>query len=119
MREDPDYNQRQYERMLARIDMYRKGEISFPTLVRDLEALIFSLENVDWDWRNTLVGPWGTLEVAYAEALDKAEQEFYAGRAESISWHLDAEAQRVIAETLDELERIIKNRGPESNSLVN
>ena len=90
MRQDPDYNQRQYERMLALIEMYRTGEIALPSLVSDIEALISALESVSEEWRNTLLQAWGPLEMTYAGALDRAETEFEAGRAVADSWDPNA-----------------------------
>jgi len=107
MREDPNYNQRQYERMLMRIDLYRSGQISLPNLIADIEGLISALESVPQEWRNTLLGHWAPLEDAYANAL-------YENRNA-----LNEEERRRISEALNDLERIIKNRGPESNSFVN
>jgi len=43
MQEDADYNQRQYQRILDRIDLYRSGRMSLPTLIADVEGLISAL----------------------------------------------------------------------------
>jgi hypothetical protein len=107
MREDPNYNQRQYDRTLKRIELYRNGELSLPKLIDDLRGLIWALESVSREWRNTLIGNWSPLELAYANALYEKRKT------------LNDEGRGNVAEALDDLERIIKSRGPESNSLIN
>ena len=107
MREDPNYNQRQYERMLTRIDLNRSGQISVPKLIADIEALIWALESVPDEWRSTLLASWAALVHANANAL------YENGNAPN------EQERRRISEALNGLERVIKNRGPEINSYVN
>jgi hypothetical protein len=68
MREDADYNQRQYQRILDRIDLYRSGRMSLPTLIADVEGLISALEGVSHEWRNTLLGAGDHLR-SYTRSL--------------------------------------------------
>ncbi len=81
--------------------------MSLPTLIADVEGLISALQGVSPEWRNTLLGAWGPLEVIYSVAL-------YEHRNA-----LDDEDRMAISEALDNLERTIKTHGPGSNSLVN
>jgi hypothetical protein len=52
MREDSNYNDRQYEMMLKEIELYLKGQLALGKLVDTLDALIRSLEAISDQWRN-------------------------------------------------------------------
>jgi hypothetical protein len=107
MRQDDEYNERQYNRMLQVIERYETGRATIATLIDDLYALIRALENVSPDWRRLLVSRWAPLEEVYAMALYRRE-----GR-------LSEDDREDIASALRDLRDTLKNRGPETNSRLN
>lgn len=90
-----EYNQRQYKRMIALIEDYKKGRIGIRQLISDLEALIGVLENVTKNKRDLLLSHWGILEDVYAVALDKEMTE------------LDENSQKLVADGLSMLQKVI------------
>jgi hypothetical protein len=71
-----EYNQRQYQIMLERIDAFEKGLIDLDTLVDDLEGLLNVLEAVPSSWRQAFLSNWGVVEEARAVALAEGWTEF-------------------------------------------
>lgn len=71
MNNNAEYNQRQYQRIIELIHAYEHKQISLGQLIRKLEELFESLENIPLECRQLLLSKWGVLEDVYAYALDE------------------------------------------------
>ncbi len=97
MSENILYNQRQYARILELIGSFETGKVSFDRLVRDIEALIMTMENISPDYKNILLSKWGILEEVYAVSMDQGLTE------------VSPEYQQTINSSLSDLCELIKN----------
>jgi hypothetical protein len=68
-----DYDRRQFQEMVKRIDGYRQGSLPFNKLITDLEALLCALESTDDAWKRAFQKEWSKLELLYADALDRGQ----------------------------------------------
>lgn len=75
-RNDFEYDQRQYKRMLDRLEDFEQQKISFERLVDDLEGLLNALEMPDARWKEQFQTYWIRMETARAVALDEGLKEF-------------------------------------------
>jgi hypothetical protein len=71
-----DKDRRQLGRILATLDRYQNDQLPIDALISGVDALIAALETKDSAFRSSLQQEWGTLEVAYASALDKGRMPF-------------------------------------------
>ncbi len=85
-----DYDKRQLGRLLATLDRYDQGGLSFDALISSIDGLLSALETKDAGFKGNLHGHWGALEIAYASALDKGRVPFGGGDRKSIQPALDA-----------------------------
>lgn len=86
-----DYDRRQFEEMVKRIERYRQGSLPFGKLIADLEALLCALESTDDAWKRAFQKEWSKLELLYADALDRGQAA------------LSAEAANIAAEAVENL----------------
>jgi hypothetical protein len=107
MRQDEGYNERQYTRILDAIGRYEKGRIGIASLIDDVYALIRALEAVPDGWRRALMEKWAILEETYAIALADRKTD------------LDKSDKEDVAAALQDLKKIIEERGPEAHSRMN
>jgi len=66
-----DYDSRQLNLMIERLDAFERKAINLGHLVSSLDGLQNALRDVDGQWRNAFLKQWGVLEDVYADALDK------------------------------------------------
>jgi hypothetical protein len=66
-----DYDHRQYQLMLEQLDQFESKRIDLNHLVKGLEALLGTLEQVGPKWKSDFQRQWGVLEDVYADALDR------------------------------------------------
>lgn len=71
-----DKDRRQLGRILATLDRYQNDQLPIDASISGVDALIAALETKDSAFRSSLQQEWGTLEVAYASALDKGRMPF-------------------------------------------
>lgn len=64
-----NFNSRQLELMLQKIQLYQNGKISLRALIDDLESLVNALEGIDKNWKSEFLGRWGVLELIYSSNL--------------------------------------------------
>src|SRR5258706_1317508 len=76
MDKETNFNRRQYERMLEKIERFESEKIEINSLIADLEALILALRDVPDDWRHQLQSTWAVLEDTYAVAQDDGKTVF-------------------------------------------
>jgi len=70
-----DYDQRQYRRMLERLEAFEIGDLHMFQLVGDLETLLTVLEDeVDEGWAGEFSGLCCELEVIRAFSLDRGDK---------------------------------------------
>jgi hypothetical protein len=67
-----EYDERQFARMLERLNAFEEHKISLAAFIADLNGLLCALENPDTEWRNDFQKQWGILEDIHASALDRA-----------------------------------------------
>ncbi|GEM_PF-519857 len=89
------YNQRQYNLMASRLQLFETGEASLANLIDELRVLLDSLELPDPAWQEKFRGEWWTLEQVYAVSLD-------SGVAE-----LTAESQQFVKETVQTMKKLL------------
>jgi hypothetical protein len=93
---DKDY--RHINLMFNSIKLYKNKQITLFELIQDLDALFNALEQVKEEQKNDLIGYCGTLEEVYAIKLqDDIQTELI----------LDIQDKKIIAETLEKIEKII------------
>lgn len=90
------YDLRQYELMLDRLDSFRRGAISLRKLVEDLRSLVEALERPSPAWKEEFVGEWWTLEQVYAVAIDRNELD-----------HLPTESQELVNMAVASLRKMV------------
>jgi len=61
---------RQLRLMRDRLDGFLAGTLGIGETISDLEGLLGALEEAPETWRRAFQDEWGTLEIAYAIALD-------------------------------------------------
>jgi hypothetical protein len=64
-----DYDQRQYRRMLERLEAFEAGKVSLHYMINDLETLLSALELPDMTWRREFQRKWGWLDSMRGVAL--------------------------------------------------
>lgn len=69
-----DFDRRQCEIIIKKINAYKLGHIYLADLISDLEGLISILE--DGDWKAAFISHWGKLEIVYALALHNEKKQF-------------------------------------------
>lgn len=97
----PDYDQRQYERMRTKISAYERGDIFLQSLIDDLRGLLEALQDADPHWKQELLYKWGDLEVTFAVAAARAEQQGLQ------RVHLNDEEREFVAETVRTFDRML------------
>ena len=66
-----EYDRRQLALIRGLIDQYEAGKLELGNLVRDVEALLNALQDVDQAWRESAHEEWWTLEQVFAVTLDR------------------------------------------------
>lgn len=66
-----DYDVRQFNLMIERLDAFEQKAIDLGHLVSSLDGLQNTLQDIDANWKNAFLKQWGVLEDVYADALDK------------------------------------------------
>lgn len=69
-----DFDRRQCEIIIKKINGYKLGHIYLADLISDLEGLISIFE--DGGWKAAFISHWGKLEVVYALALHNEKKQF-------------------------------------------
>ena len=92
-----DYDIRQLNLMIAKLNDFERGNLSLNHLVSSLDGIQNALQEIDNQWRNAFLTQWGVLEDINAEALERhskdspSEQVSLASRAIRAIRHLVAE----------------------------
>jgi hypothetical protein len=97
-----DYDRRQLGRILATLDRYQNDGLPIDALISGVDALIAVLETKDSAFRSSLQKEWGTLEIAYASALDKGRIPFGGDDRKSIEPALVRLRELVSADAVSE-----------------
>lgn len=92
-----DYDSRQFNLMIEKLNAFEEKAIDFSHLVSSLDGLQSALKDVNTQWRNSFLKQWGVLEDVHAEILDRNLKEIPDGYMPLIKGALD-EIRRLIAE---------------------
>ncbi|MBK4717200.1 MULTISPECIES: hypothetical protein [Tenebrionibacter/Tenebrionicola group] len=68
-----EYDKRQISLMKETLSLFQSGEVSLKKLIDNLEGLLFCLQSVDIEWKNSFHEYWFVLEQIYAVALFRNE----------------------------------------------
>ena len=71
-----EYDARQLNIMMAKINAYQNGKLHIHDLIYDLEGLLNALTDIDENWKEEFKSFWQDLEVCYAVALDEEKECF-------------------------------------------
>ena len=84
-----DYNQRQYRRMLAAIDIFfhHQGLSTLGEITNDLEALLGAIEVSDPAWAEQFWREWSTLEQVYSFVVTEARRSL---SEQEIEWVIES-----------------------------
>lgn len=85
MDDDLTVNQRHLWQLREAIDLYRSRQLSFGSLINNLESLLGILESVPDDWKDEFLQEWGRLEDIYAVSLDRGQPELVEENQQAIS----------------------------------
>ena len=87
---------------MATLDRYQNDQLPIDALISGVDALIAALETKDSAFRSSLQQEWGTLEVAYASALDKGRMPFEGNDRKNIEPALVRLRELVSADAVSE-----------------
>lgn len=103
------YDRRQYELMLDRLNAFTRGAISLRKLIEDLRSLAEALEHPPPTWKEKFLGDWWTLEQVYAVAVDRDELDDLPPESQDLVDGAVAALKHIVVEALkpgsDGLER--------------
>lgn len=92
--------------MLDLLHAYERGHVNLGTLIRNLEALLESLQSVNSDWRNLFLREWGKLEDVHAVALDRGTTQ------------LEERQPWLMTEAITELEHLVQLKLEEAGTSI-
>lgn len=72
-----NYDERQLNLMLNKIDAFINNKLEIEHLLNDLEALLKVLETIDNSWRENFYREWLNIEEMYSYALSENRNVFY------------------------------------------
>lgn len=84
------YNQRQLRLMLKKIDFYEKGELSLKHMISDVEALAYTLLDIEDTWKSRVSGFEGNIDYC------------------NLNWHDKSLSIEIRKESKIDLDRLIK-----------
>ncbi len=64
-----DFNRKQYQIIIDKLNMYENGTLDLSRLIGDLEVLLGHIKDEDNNWRTLFLRQWGRLEDIYSIAL--------------------------------------------------
>ncbi len=91
-----DFDKRQLNIMLDKINMFKNKQLEFNFLIEDLNALLNVLQTIDKDWKKKFKKNWNALEEVYSFIL-------YEKRSS-----LNQEDIKITATSIGEIEKLIK-----------
>lgn len=72
---DPsERERRQYQLMVDRLRKFQEGQLHLGTLVDDLDALWWQLEETADEWKEAFREEWGVLEEVHAGVRNRADK---------------------------------------------
>ena len=95
-------DRRQFALIVDRIIQYESGNLELGYLVRDIEALLNTLQDAEQGWRESAHEEWWTLEQVYAVALDRGQDT------------LTTESKVLVDEAITNLKALAEKRGQDS-----
>jgi hypothetical protein len=93
-----EFDQRQLNIMLIKIEGFNTGYLHLSDLIYDLEALLNILEEKDKNWEAAFRNYWWDLEQVYAVSIENDQVK------------LDPEDQSIIKKAIDDLTALIQKK---------
>lgn len=99
-----EYDQRQYRRMLDRLELFDDGDSFHPMVLADLDVLVHALEAPDPSWEDAFQEGLGRLEIDTSIAIVRWEE---AGEPASEDFFYGEETVKRMREAVAELKRLV------------
>jgi hypothetical protein len=93
-----EYDERQYNLMMDRIQAFKGGKLYLSSLINDLNALLNALILPDEEWKDTFISFVNDIDALHAVAIDR-EKSF-----------LSPESQVYVIEDVDRLEKMVSQK---------
>ncbi|MGO4569432.1 hypothetical protein AB4Z52_31400 [Rhizobium sp. 2YAF20] len=94
----------QYQLMIEQLSLFKEQRLSLGLLVSRLKGLASTLELAPPSWKDEFTNHWGTLEIVYAMALNRAERVAGDSHSEVI---LSKEERSLVLSSINNLRRLI------------
>ena len=102
-----EYDQRQHALMNDQLILFEEGKLGLASLIKSIKGLLSVLEETDEAWIDKVRDEWGTLETAYAVALDRKEQGLATDAQTTFN---DPIQQALINDAVQNLRRLVQER---------
>ncbi|MGO4565487.1 hypothetical protein AB4Z52_10535 [Rhizobium sp. 2YAF20] len=100
------HDRRQYQLMIEQLSLFNEERLSLGLLLSRLKGLASTLELASPSWKDEFTNQWGTLEIVYAMALNRAES---AGDSHSETI-LSKKEHSLVLTSIKNLQRLIRKR---------
>jgi hypothetical protein len=98
------HDRRQYQLMIEQLSLFSQERLSLGLLVSRLKGLASTLELAPPSWKDEFTNQWGTLEIVYAMALNRAKSVAGDSHSEII---LSKEEHSLVLTSIKNLQRLI------------
>ncbi len=95
-----EFNRRQINLMIQKIELFLNNELNLPSLIEDLEALLDFMENIDQPWKDIFLNYWWKLETINSLILERLEKE---------KFYIEKEEERILFNTINSLKEFLEN----------